>query len=187
MGEPVKLPRHLLRSVAKPARYVGGEWNSVTKQETTPEGCRLTRFAFCFPDLYEIGMSNVALHILYHLLNQRTDTWCERAFTPWTDMASGMRRLGLPIYALESRTPLAGFDFVGFTLQYELSFTNVLSMLDLSGIPLLSTDRGVSDPLVIAGGPVVFNCEPVADFFDLVLIGEAEDMIHELLDLYRET
>lgn len=187
MGEPVKLPRHLLRSVAKPARYVGGEWNSVTKQETTPEGCRLTRFAFCFPDLYEIGMSNVALHILYHLLNQRTDTWCERAFTPWTDMASGMRRLGLPLYALESRTPLAGFDFVGFTLQYELSFTNVLSMLDLSGIPLLSTDRGVSDPLVIAGGPVVFNCEPVADFFDLVLIGEAEDMIHELLDLYRET
>lgn len=183
----VDLPRHVLQSVVRPARYVGGERNSIHKalpgQEHGPE--TLTRFAFCFPDIYDIGMSNLALHILYHVLNSRRDTWCERAFAPWTDMEAQMRRLGLPLHSLESRTPLAEFDFVGFTLQYELAYTNVLNMLDLSGIPLLTSERSDKDPLVIAGGPVVFNIEPMAGFFDLVMIGEGEEMIGELMDLYR--
>ncbi len=181
----ISLPRRLLQAVEKPARYVGGEWNSVVKELPPEGGGRLTRFAFCFPDIYEIGMSNMALHILYHLMNERQDTWCERAFAPWTDMEARMRQLGLPLFSLESRTPLAEFDFVGFTLQYELSFTNVLNMLDLADIPLCSADRGENDPLVVAGGPVTYNCEPMADFFDLVMIGEGEEVIGELLDLYR--
>ena len=181
----VPIPRYVLQSVAKPARYVGGEWNSTVKVLPSRGDGSLTRFAFCFPDIYDIGMSNLALHILYHLLNERPDTWCERAFAPWTDMEEQMRRLGLPLFSLESRTPLKEFDFIGFTLQYELSFTNVLNMLDLAGVPLLSAERGENDPLVIAGGPVTYNCEPMADFFDLVMIGEGEEMIGELLDLYR--
>jgi radical SAM family uncharacterized protein len=180
----VELPRHLLRSVTKPARYVGGEWNSVVKDPGTGSD-RLIRFAFCFPDLYEIGMSNLALHILYHTINRRPDAWCERAFAPWPDMESGLRRLGLPLFALESRYGLAAFDWLGFTLQYELSCTNVLNMLDLAGIPLLAAERNDEHPLVVAGGPVALNIEPMACFFDLVLVGETEDVIHELLDLYR--
>ena len=185
----VEIPRHVLQSVVRPARYVGGEWNSVVKTIPTADSgaTPLTRFAFCFPDIYDIGMSNLALHILYHVLNQRADTWCERAFAPWTDMEEQMRRLHLPLYSLESYTPLAEFDFVGFTLQYELAYTNVLNMLDLAGIPLLSADRTDLDPLVVAGGPVVYNIEPMADFFDLVMIGEGEEMIGELMDLYRKT
>ncbi|MDW7658622.1 MAG: TIGR03960 family B12-binding radical SAM protein [Bacillota bacterium] len=183
----VNLPRHLLRSVTKPARYVGGEYNNVVKEPVCPDGTTLTRFAFCFPDVYEIGMSNVALHILYHVLNKRSDTWCERAFAPWTDMEAGMRRLGLPLYALESKNPLDQFDFLGFTLQYELAYTNVLNMLDLAGVPLTAAERGPNDPLVIAGGPVVYNIEPMADFFDLVLIGEGEELVGDLIDLYRTT
>lgn len=180
----VKLPRHLLQSVAKPARYVGGEWNSVSKQLPADGG--LTRFAFCFPDTYEIGMSNLALRILYDMLNKRQDTWCERVFAPWTDMEQKMRQLGLPLFSIESRTPLSEFDLIGFTLQYELSYTNVLNMLDLGGVPLLSADRKDGDPLVIAGGPAAFNAEPMADFFDLVLIGEGEEVLGELLDLFRQ-
>ena len=179
----VKVPRHILQSVAKPARYVGGEWNSITKP-LPPEGPDLIRFAFCFPDTYEIGMSNLALRILYDLINKRTDTWCERCFAPWTDMEEQMRSLGLPLFSIESKTPLSEFDLVGFTLQYELSFTNVLNMLDLGGVPLLTADRDERHPLVIAGGPVTYNSEPMADFFDLVLIGEGEEVLPELLDLY---
>ena len=185
--QPVQVPRHLLRQVEKPARYVGGEWNSVVKEHRAADGTWRTRFAFCFPDIYEIGMSNVALHILYHVLNSRDDTACERAFAPWTDMEAGMRRLGLPLYGLESKTPLAAFDMVGFTLQYELACTNVLNMLDLARIPLTTAERGPADPLVIAGGPVVFNLEPMADFFDLAIIGEAEDLVGELIDRYRSS
>jgi radical SAM family uncharacterized protein/radical SAM-linked protein len=178
------LPPSLLRSVSKPARYTGGEWNSVSK--VLPADPRqLTRFAFCFPDTYEIGMSNLALRIFYSLLNERADTWCERFFAPWKDMEAKMRQAGLPLFSLESRTPLAEFDFVGFTIQYELAFTNVLNMLDLGGVPLLSCERGETQPLVIAGGPAAFNLEPMADFFDMILIGEGEEMIVELLNLYR--
>ncbi len=177
----VHLPPGLLRSVSKPARYVGGEWNSVHK--TPEEG--LIRFAFCFPDLYEIGMSNQALQILYSLLNRRPDTWCERAFAPWVDMEARMRQDQIPLFSLESKTPLAAFDWVGFSLQYELSYTNVLNMLDLAGIPLWSRQRTAADPLVLAGGPAVFNLEPVADFFDLAILGEAEEVLDELMDLYR--
>ncbi len=175
----VKLPRHLLQAVEKPARYAGGEWNSVEKNEAVP-----VRFAFCFPDLYEIGMSNLALRIIYYQLNQRQDTWCERVFAPWTDMEKGMRELGLPLFSLESKTPLSAFDFIGFTLQYELSYTNILNMLDLGGISLRAADRGEDEPLVIAGGPVAFHCEPIADAFDLVLLGETEQLLDELLDAY---
>ncbi len=178
--DSVRLPRHLLNSVEKPARYVGGEWNSVQKQSDVP-----VRFAFAFPDTYEIGMSNLALRILYSQLNQRQDTWCERVFAPWTDMEAGLRRLGLPLHSLESKTPLAGFDLVGFTLQYELSFTNVLNMLDLAGIPLRSAERGPKWPLIIAGGPVACHAEPLADAFDLLLIGEGEELTDELIDCYR--
>ncbi len=140
----VNLPRHLLASVAKPARYVGGEWNSIVK--TVPEAAEqalrpFSRYAFCFPDTYEIGMSNLALRIIYNLLNERHDTWCERVFAPWTDMDERMRAEGVPLFSLESRTPLNEFDLLGFTLQYELSFTNVLNMLDLGRVPLLSRPR----------------------------------------------
>jgi radical SAM family uncharacterized protein/radical SAM-linked protein len=182
---PVELPRQLLRSVAKPARYVGGEWNSVSK-ELPEDGRLLTRFAFCFPDTYEIGMSNQALRIIYDLINKRADAWCERVFAPWTDMESQMRRRGLPLFSIESRTALSQFDLIGFTLQYELSFTNVLNMLDLGGVPLRAADRQAGHPLVVAGGPVAFNLEPMADFFDLVVVGEGEDVISELLDLYHD-
>ena len=178
----VHIPRHVLQSVAKPARYAGGEWGRVSK--TPSVDGEMTRFAFCFPDTYEIGMSNLALRILYDLLNKRDDTWCERCFAPWIDMEEQMRRLGLPLFSIESRTPLREFDLVGFTLQYELSFTNVLNMLDLGGVPILAADRQEGDPLIVAGGPVTYNSEPVADFFDLVIIGEGEEVLNELLDLY---
>jgi radical SAM family uncharacterized protein len=182
----IELPRRLLRQVVKPAQYVGGEWNAVRK-EIPPAGpddlrCFL-RFAFCFPDLYEIGMSNLALRILYHQLNERPDTYCERAFAPAKDMEAAMRAASIPLFSLETRTPLREFDMIGFTLQYELCYTNVLNMLDLAGIPLLAAERGEQDPLICAGGPVVYNIEPMADYFDLVMIGEGEEMIEEVMDL----
>jgi radical SAM family uncharacterized protein len=183
----VDLPRHLLRKVSKPARYVGGEWNSIHKTvpDVTEQVLRpFVRFAFCFPDLYEIGMSNLALRILYNTLNLREDTWCERVFYPADDMTDRMRENKIPLFALESRSPLSDFDLVGFTLQYEMCYTTVLDMLDLGNIPLMSADRTVNDPFVIAGGPVVFNIEPMAEFFDVVLIGEGEELITELVDCY---
>ena len=176
----VKLPRHLLTAVEKPARYVGGEWNHVVKSTDID-----IRFAFCFPDIYEIGMSNLAMRILYHQLNQRKDTWCERVFAPWIDMEDGMRQHQIPLFALESRQPLQAFDFIGFTLQYELSFTNILNMLDLADIPLRADARSEEDPLVVAGGPVACHCEPIADAFDLVMIGEGEEVLEQLLDAYQ--
>ncbi len=183
------LPRRILRQVAKPARYVGGEWNAVTKDIPTAGtelASRFTRFAFCFPDLYEIGMSNVALHIIYGLLNKRSDVYCERAFAPAKDMEGFLRAEQIPLHTLETGTPLSDFDIIGFTLQYELSYTNVLNMLDLGGVPLLTSERGESDPIVIGGGPASYNVEPMADFFDLVVIGEGEEVINELIDLYNE-
>ncbi len=180
-----------LMSVENPARYTGGEFGAVTKEQVLQQiekngATDFVRFAFCFPDIYEIGMSNLALHILYHVLNEQEYVWCERAFSPWKDMDQLMRDQSIPLFSLESKTPLCDFDVVGFTLQYELCFTNVLQMLDLGRIPLRAADRGEEDPIVACGGPVVYNVEPMAPFFDLVMIGEGEEMILEFTALVHE-
>ena len=171
----------LLSLVNKPGRYVGGEMNSVIKEKR--EG--LLRFAFCFPDTYEVGMSHLGMKILYSLFNEREDIWCERVFAPWIDMEALMREKNIPLYGLESGDPLTDFDFIGFTLQYELSYTNVLDMLDLGHIPLHNRDRGEKDPSVVAGGPCACNPEPLADFIDIFFRGEGEEVDLEVMDLYR--
>lgn len=176
-----KLDRELL-SVEKPARYVGSELNSVVKNKEDVN----IRFAFAFPDVYEVGMSHTGLHILYHMLNSRDNVWCERVFAPWTDMEEVMRRNNIPLYGLESKDELREFDFVGFTLQYEMSYTNVLNMLDLGNIPIRSKDRTNDMPLVIAGGPCVYNPEPLYEIIDLFTVGEAEELLPELLNLYEQ-
>ncbi len=176
-----KLDR-LLLSVQKPAAYIGGELNSVIKDASQVD----IRFAFCFPDTYEIGMSHLGMKILYTLLNKREDTWCERVFAPWIDFEEVMRENDIPLYALESLDPLSMFDVIGFTLQYELSFTNVLNMLDLAGIPLLSKERTSLTPLIVAGGPCACNPEPISDFIDLFMLGEGEEVMNELMDLFKE-
>jgi radical SAM family uncharacterized protein len=172
----------IMGQVSKPARYMGNEYNMVEKD---PKSVSI-RFAFAFPDVYEVGMSHLGMKILYHLMNEREDTYCERVFAPWVDMEAKLRENGIPLYALESRDPISEFDFVGFTLQYEMSYTNVLNMLDLAGIPLFTKDRGEGDPFIIAGGPCAYNAEPLADFVDLVAMGEGEELIQELLDLYKD-
>jgi radical SAM family uncharacterized protein len=178
----VKVPRHILLSVEKPARYVGGEFNSVIKNPGETD----IRFAFCFPDIYDIGMSHLGMKILYHMINARADAYCERCFMPWTDMISEMKKESIPLFSLETGAPISGFDIVGFTLQYEMSYSNVLAMLDMAEIPLFSKDRGEDYPLIIAGGPCAFNAEPVACFFDVVLIGEGEEQLNIFLDLYSD-
>lgn len=173
----------LLLSVQKPARYIGGEPGSVIKNKENVS----VRFAFCFPDSYDIGMSHLGMKILYSLINQREDYWCERVFAPGIDFEKLMREHGIPLYALESLDPVSEFDFIGFTMQYELSYTNVLNMLDLAGIPVLALQR--DDRLaniIVAGGPCVCNPEPLADFFDLFILGEGEEVNLELMDLYKE-
>lgn len=170
----------IFQSVEKPSRYTGGEWNSIYKELDNID----IRFAFCFPDTYEIGMSHLGMKILYHLLNERQDTWCERVFAPWTDMEARMREHGIPLFALESRDPVSSFDFVGFTLQYEMSYTNIINMLDLAGIPFKSSDRTGGQPFVCAGGPCAFNPEPLADFIDFFMLGEGEEIICEVMDAY---
>ena len=170
----------LLRHVTKPGRYAGGEAGQILKDKEKIKA----RFAFCFPDSYEIGMSNLGVRILYGVLNEQEDIWCERVYAPWMDMQDAMREHGEPLCAMESGDPLKAFDFVGFTLQYEMCYTNVTSMLDLAGIPLFSRDRGEDCPLVIGGGPCTYNPEPVADFFDLFNIGEGEEMLPEIVSLY---
>ena len=174
----------ILPLVQKPARYTGGELNSVVKNKENTD----IRFAFCFPDTYEIGMSHLGMKILYSLINSRDNFWCERVFAPDTDMEKIMRERDIPLFALESRDALSDFDVVGFTLQYELCYTNVLNMLNLANIPLRSKDRGDSLdlPIVIAGGPCVCNPEPLADFIDAFQIGEGEEMMLEFLDLLNE-
>ena len=174
------IPRSVLLSVSKPARYTGGEWNSVVKDLNFP----YHRFAFCFPDTYEIGMSHLGMKILYHLLNKRKDTYCERCYAPWEDMQEQMRKESIPLFSLETKTPIGEFDIVGFTLQYEMCYSNVLLMLDLARIPLYAKDRSEKDPIVVAGGPCAFNAEPVADFFDIIFIGEGEEQIGRFMDLY---
>lgn len=169
----------LLRKVQKPARYTGGELNSVVKDKNSVK----LRYAFCFPDSYEIGMSHLGLKILYSLVNARDDAWCERVFAPWEDMETLMRENGVKLYALESGDSLCDFDLIGFTMQYELSYTNVLNMLDLGGVPVLKKDRSALAPIVIAGGPCVCNPEPITDFIDIFLPGEGEEVTNELIDL----
>lgn len=170
---------YLLDGVQKPARYTGGELNSVIKDKSDVG----LRYAFCFPDNYEIGMSHLGMKILYGLVNARPDAWCERVFAPWPDMEARMRANGVPLFALESGDPVADFDLIGFTLQYELSYTNVLNMLDLAGLPVRAAERTGLTPIVVGGGPCVCNPEPVADFFDLFLPGEGEEVTDELVDL----
>ncbi|MHB1484645.1 MAG: TIGR03960 family B12-binding radical SAM protein [Saccharofermentanales bacterium] len=177
----VKIPRSVLLSVTKPARYIGGEWNSVVKDITKK---KYNRFAFCFPDIYDIGMSHLGMKILYHMLNERDDTYCERCFAPWDDMREQMIERSIPLFTLETSTPVNEFDIVGFTLQYEMCYSNVLLMLDLARIPLYAKDRMDSDPIVIAGGPCTYNIEPMADFFDIAFIGESEEQLNHFMDLY---
>ncbi len=172
----------ILPRVQKPARYVGGEYNAVMKDKNEVD----VRFAFCFPDTYEIGMSNLGFRILYGIMNEMPGVWCERAFTPWGDMEDEMRAAGIPLYALESGDPLSEFDIVGFSVGYEMAYTAMLNMLDLAGIPLRAEDRNSLAPLVVAGGTAMYNAEPVADFIDLALIGEGEDQLPELIELYRK-
>lgn len=177
----VQLDDSLLLKVEKPAKYTGNEWNMVKKD---PDSVAV-RFAFAFPDDYEIGMSYLGMKILYHIMNQREDTYCERVFAPWADMEALMREHRIPLYALETFTPLSEFDLVGFTLQYEMSYTNILNMLDLGGIPLFAKDRDATMPFVCAGGPCAVNPEPLADFVDFFMIGEGEEVIQEVLDAYK--
>ena len=165
--------KEALGRVQKPGRYTGGEPGSVYKDKEKVD----VRFAFCFPDTYEVGMSFLGEKILYELLNSHENWWCERAFMPWLDMKAEMERLGLPLYTMESKDPLTAFDAVGFTLQYELSYTNILAMLDLAGIPFYSRDRDEHWPLIVAGGPCACNAEPIADFFDVVQLGEGENQL----------
>lgn len=172
----------LLLKVQKPGRYTGGELNSILKDKEKVE----VRFAFCFPDEYSVGMSHLGMKILYGLQNELPYVWCERVFAPWEDMEREMRAHNLPLYGLESGDPIASFDFIGFTLQYELSYSNVLNMLDLAGVPLLAKEREGLWPLVVAGGPCACNPEPLADFVDLFFLGEGEELNCEVLALYRE-
>lgn len=172
----------ILQYVQKPARYVGGELNSVVKDKEKID----LRYAFCFPDTYEIGMSHLGMKILYGLVNDREDAWCERVFAPDNDMEDQMRKNNVPLFALESGDYLTDFDIIGFTLQYELSYTNVLNMLDLAGIPLFSKDRESLTPIVCVGGPCACNPEPIVDFCDIVFLGDGEESTNEVLDLLKE-
>ena len=176
------LKDEILLQVEKPARYIGGEVNAVMKDKGRVD----VRFAMCFPDVYEIGMSHLGIQIIYDMLNQFDDVWCERVYSPWVDLDQIMRRERIPLFALESQDPVKEFDFLGITIQYEMCYTNILQVLDLSGIPLLSADRGREDPIVIGGGPCTYNPEPFCDFFDLIYVGEGETQYRRLLDLYKE-
>lgn len=176
------LSDEILMSVEKPARYTGNEINMVKKDPASVD----VRFCMCFPDVYEIGMSHLGIQILYDMFNQWEDTYCERVYSPWPDLDKIMREKHIPLFALESQQPIKEFDFLGITLQYEMCYTNILQVLDLSGIPLYTKDRTLDDPFVVCGGPCTYNPEPIADFFDLVYIGEGETSYRELLDKYKE-
>lgn len=172
----------ILPRVQKPARYVGGEYNAVKKDPAQVD----TRIAFCFPDTYEIGMSNLGMRILYGVMNNMDGVWCQRVFAPWGDMEEEMRRAGMPLFALESGEPITDFDIVAFSVGYEMAFPAILNMLDLAGIPIHSAERTGLTPLVIAGGTAMYNAEPIADFIDLVSLGEGEDITVELVELHRK-
>ena len=182
MNNKLALKDEILLTIDKPARYIGGEYNSVMKD---PEKVAI-RFAMCFPDVYEIGMSHLGIQILYDMFNRREDVWCERVYSPWVDLDKVMREEHIPLFALESQDPVKEFDFLGITIQYEMCYTNILQILDLSGIPLHAKERTEDDPIVIGGGPCTYNPEPVAEFFDLFYIGEGETVYDQLLDIYKE-
>lgn len=172
----------ILMQVEKPARYIGNEVNAVMKNKDEVD----IRFAFVFPDVYEIGMSHLGIQILYDMLNRREDIWCERVYSPWTDLDKIMREQQIPLFALESQDPIKEFDFIGITIQYEMCYTNILQVLDLAQIPLMAKDRTEDHPIVIGGGPCTYNPEPLADFFDIFYIGEGETQYYELMDRYKE-
>ena len=176
------LKDEILLSIEKPERYIGGEWNAVTK---TPDA-DMIRIAMCFPDVYEIGMSHLGIQILYDMFNRYEDVWCERVYSPWKDLDAVMREKNIPLFALESQQPVKNFDFLGITIQYEMCYANILQILELSGIPLRAADRSEEDPIVIGGGPCVCNPEPIAPFFDMFYIGEGEVVYGDLLELYRK-
>lgn len=175
------LSDEILMSIEKPARYIGGEYNSVMKDKEQVD----VRFCMCFSDVYEIGMSHLGIQILYDMFNRREDTWCERVYSPWPDLHKVMKEQHIPLFALESQDPLKEFDFLGITLQYEMCYTNILQVLDLAEIPIWSKDREKGDPIVIGGGPCSYNPEPIADFFDIFYIGEGETVYGDLIELYK--
>lgn len=177
-----KISDNILSKVEKPARYVGGELNQVIKNPKEVD----IRFAFCFPDVYEVGMSHLGTRILYHTINERKDTYCERVFAPWPDMEEEMRKNNIPLYALESKDSLEEFDMLGFTLQYEMSYTNILNMLNMSGITLRASERGEDEPIIMAGGPCAYNPEPLYDIVDFFELGEGEEMMNDVLDVYSK-
>lgn len=178
----VRITDDILYRVEKPSRYVGGELNEAIKDPKEVD----IRFGFCFPDVYEVGMSHLGSRILYHVLNQRKDTYCERVYAPWPDMEKLMRENNIPLYALETKDPINEFNFLAFTLQYEMSYTNILNMLNMGGIPLRASERTEKDPLVIAGGPCAYNPEPLYDIVDIFQLGEGEEGLNDLLDLYQK-
>src|SRR5512138_755118 len=169
----------LILEAQKPSRYVGGELGAVQKDPSAVD----VRWALAFPDTYEVGMSNLGFRLLYHALNDRERVACERVFLPWPDMEEKLRARGLPLFTLESRAPVRSFDVLGVTLQFELCYTSVLALLDLSGIPLLARDRARRHPIVLGGGPCAMNPEPVADFFDAFVVGDGEDVVHEIAEV----
>ena len=177
------LSDEILLKIEKPARYLGNEVNAIFKDPAKVD----IRFAMCFPDVYEIGMSYLGIQIIYDMLNQREDTWCERLYSPWTDLDAVMREENIPLFALESQDPVKAFDFLAITIQYEMCYTNILQVIDLSGIPMLSAERTWDDPIVIGGGPCTYNPEPLADFFDIFYIGEGETVYNDLMDLYKDS
>ena len=177
-----KISDDILFRVEKPSRYTGGELNEIVKNPSEVD----IRFAFCFPDVYEVGMSHLGSRILYHTLNARQDTYCERTFAPWPDMENLMRRNDIPLFTLETKDSLKEFDILGFTLQYEMSFTNILNMLDMSGITIRASERGEDEPIVMAGGPCAYNPEPLYDIIDFFEIGEGEEMMNDVLDVYKK-
>ena len=172
----------ILLNIEKPARYIGNEVNSVMKDKNQVD----IRFAMCFPDVYEIGMSHLGIQILYHMFNERPDVWCERVYSPWPDLDARMRKDNIPLFALESQDPIRAFDFLGITIQFEMCYTNILQVLELSGIPLEASERTEEDPIVIGGGPCVYNPEPIAEFFDVFYIGEGETVYDQLFDVYKK-
>ena len=182
MYRKLALSDDILMQIDKPARYIGGEINSKIKDPDSVD----IRFAMCFPDVYEIGMSHIGLQLLYGMFNSLDDVWCERVFSPWIDLDKIMKERKIPLFTLESQTPVHDMDFLGITIQYEMCYTNILQILDLSDIPLHASDRTWDDPIVIGGGPCTYNPEPIAEFFDMFYIGEGETRYRELLDLYKE-
>lgn len=172
----------ILLNIEKPARYIGNEVNSVIKDTDQVD----IRFCMCFPDVYEIGMSHLGIQILYDTINKREDAYCERVYSPWPDLDKIMREQNIPLFSLETQTPIKEFDFLGITLQYEMCYTNILQVLELSGIPIWAKERTLEDPIVFGGGPCSYNPEPIADFFDVFYIGEGETRYHDVFEVYKE-